>query len=255
MKNWFGFAIFAFVLSVNCSGFYHEFSQEPYINFMPSRTHEKNKFIFSLQHNYNDSKIASANLRLGYGVYNNLNLYLSGLFHSVEVNSGGVTSDVSVKEPEIGGLVSLLKENETQKFDLALFVGASRYIFRQKNSGAVFTDDRNFYAAYLIFAKNISDKILLLDIAPALVLDSGKKNTAGVFTGLKLNYNEKIALITEQPFLVKNPYEWKRPYSYGLQIHIGPHILTLFATNTYGFTISNILQGLDRTFYGFRFSI
>lgn len=247
------FVIFFYFVPFSYS-FYHKFSEEPYINIMSPKISEFVKIKFNLQHHYADTGVASANFRLGYSFFKNFDIYISGLFHSIEITSGNDRAKVSVKEYEIINLKSLITESENKILDLAILFGVSKFSFLQMFNNRDYTDNRDYYFFHLLISKTI-DEFLITTFSPVFIYDSkDKKNITGIVSGLKLNYIDKISLVLEYPLFIENPYNWKQPWGTGIQFHLMPHILTIFFTNTYGFTNSNIFQGWDKTFFGFRFS-
>lgn len=244
------------LLTVTVSGhaYYHKLFDEPFINLNSSKPVGKGGILFSIQHNYNDYKISSANLKLGYGIMNNLDLCFKGLYHEIESVTNSQVYQLGIKEYGIEGLYSVLNESDNKIAGLSAVGGISRFGFRQKVNFTEFVEDRTYYYLQLLLSKNVID-LLLINVSPALIYD-GKENkiVSGLLTGFKINYKEKIALVLEYPLILNNPYNWLTPWSAGIQFHTGPHVVTLFITNTYGFTVSNILQGLDRNFIGFRYT-
>jgi len=235
-----------------CHSFYSYFSEEAFVNFISAKTISENNLRFYLRHSFDKDKIASANLRFGYRFFDSFEVYLSGLFHSSEIPSGSQIAKVSVKEYEIFFLKSFLENYKI--FNLSFLLGLNQFFFEKKFNNFEISDNKNYYFAHIIITKDIK-KIILFNISPIWIYEyKNMKNIFGIGISTKLNYKEKLAFIIEYPILIENPYNWLQPWSYGLQFHLGPHMVTLFVSNTYGFTYSNLLQGLDKTFYGFTFS-
>jgi hypothetical protein len=234
-------------------GFYNSFSEEPFINLMTPKPIGKNKLEFCVQHDFTTGMIDSADFRLGYGASGTFDIYLASLYNYMKINIAGHDSSVEAKENELSFTKLLRKSGGRYAPDMALRAGVSSFLYDQVFDASRQSDSRYFYLATLLLSRDI--KNLFISASPTLVYDAaGKKTASALMTGIKYTHAGKVSLVLEYPLLLANPYGWKQPWSIGLQFRAGPHIITLFATDTYGFTAANILQGFNINFYGFRFS-
>ncbi|MCB4792121.1 MAG: DUF5777 family beta-barrel protein [Elusimicrobia bacterium] len=250
-----GFIFFTFLASPAFT-MYSDFSQEPFLNLLQTKPLEDRELRFFLQHHYDSGNIASANIRFGYGFTKNINMYLSVLTHSQVISDGTNSESIDIKEYEYLFLTPVLKDKSNNSLTKASFIGGISTLRADQSSSIKSTGYNNQYILLGLLYDLYSKDPLIFEIAPIFVTDT--KDNKSVFEasfGLKYMIGKRTALFAELPILVSNPNNWKNPYSLGLQYKLGPHIISLFVTNTYGFTTSYVLQGIDTTYYGFRFSL
>ncbi len=237
---------------------FQNFYEEPFLVLLSPRTTTIFPLQINVQHHFDEKRIASMTLRLGYAVRDDLNVYLASLYHNIEIsgNQAGIKESALdyFKEYEALALYSPLRQEKNHVADLGMAVGLSKYWSRYKFLNVRIESDRIHYLIQLLAARSLADTIFITLAPTAIIMDNDAKTAAAVMTGIKIHWHQIVAVFAEYPLLLDNPLQWQQPWSVGLQFSLGPGILSVFATNLYGYTLSNWLRGRDRTYYGFRIS-